>query len=177
MANTTLKTKYGTMDIEAFIVPNKACPAKSFWLSSEKKAARAAEICELNKITYNEETDNLVQLWCIGGESDNMQDHGFSYTEGNLKYRFRFDSVLPANLFTGYKEGEVVSVKISMTPCLVYELGEGEDFPRRRIYADYEEEEIEAPQFVFTFNIKLNQISYRYSRFGNFEDVLEQVCR
>ena len=166
-----------TINCDCFIVPNAAVKADFGWgeISSygRKLADKAAEIAANNGFEYNEETDKFVQMWWVGAGSDNMQDHGFCIDIGNEKYFFGYQrsiELVPVNFFRGHKEGEVLPLTIALRPVAKMDINIGRE---SRISFD---EENPAPTFQITFNIKLNQLDYRYRRFGTFEEVLDLVA-
>ena len=168
-----------TINCDCFIVPNKAVKANSGWddrpISSwgRKLADKAAEIAAENGFSYNESIDKFVQMWWVGADSDNMQDHGFCIEIGNNKYFFGYQrsiSQVPMKFFEGHKEGEILPLVMTLKPMSVMNIELG-----RKSLQHYEETD-EVPEFKITFNLKLNQLDYRYRRFGTFEEVLKYVA-
>ena len=181
MENVKLKAIYGELNIDCFIIPNKASVINSSYFLGEKLMNRSKELSELNGFMYNPETTKMVQIWSVGQHSDNMQDHGFKYCvgskgEGLKEFCFMFDSYLPETVFESYQEGDIVTLKMPFKPRYVFTKDEGCK-KLRDGSEDFEDDQNipEAPQFIFTVNIKLNQREYRYKNFGNFEEVLNTV--
>ena len=75
------------------------------------------------------------------------------------------------NFFKNHKEGEVVPITIRLKPVAKV----NKDIGRRESYTTFEDTN-PAPEFHITFNLKLDQLDYRYRRFGRFEDVLKYVA-
>ncbi len=185
-----------TVDIDAFVVPNRASkidPSTLEYSFGQNLLNYMKEISDLNNVDFNYEEDKLLQLWFVGTDtvdSDNLQDHGFSINYDGREYNFRAGAIkdyLPAKMFRECKEGDVISVTYHIKPSYSY------DLPMDEIYMiksreerlqhmigyekGYKDSNPElAPDFLITFNIKLNQQSYRYARFGNFEDAYLYAC-
>ena len=91
------------MNIDCFIIPNKACIINKQYYMGEKLMKRSQELAGLNNFYYNPDTTRMVQLWCVCNyqeiRSDNMQDHGFHYKIGGVDYSFNLDSYLPETFF------------------------------------------------------------------------------
>lgn len=157
--NTTTNMINVTVDCNCFIIPNSLAKANVNNSFGRKLADKAAEIAATNGFEYDESLDKFVQLWWVGCNSDNMQDHGFTIEVDGQKYRFGYEMCLelvPVKFFKGHKEGEILPLTISLKP----RHDEGE----------------EVPTFNVTFNLKLNQLDYRYRRFGRFEEVLKLLA-
>jgi hypothetical protein len=94
-----------------------------------------------------------VQLWFTDPEDEdgdsNLVDHGTFRKFENLK---RFSSFLPAFLFNGKVEGDTVEF-------------------------DYCDSQYKLSTNVVHFKLHLNQKSYRYARFGKFEDAFSHVTK
>ena len=164
-----------TVNCDAFIVPNRAAKADLDYTMGQNLATKAAEIAAENGFSYDESVDKFVQMWWTDGKSDNMQDHGFSIEIGNEEYLFGYErgiSYVPINFFKDHKEGEILPLTISLKPVAKV----NKDIGRREGYTSFEEDTNPAPTFQITFNLKLNQLDYRYRRFGRFEDVLKYVA-
>ena len=156
------------INCDIFVIPNKGSVCKNYFLSDSLEK-RMKEICEMNEITFDPETDKLFQFWATNDQFENMNDHGFRIDYNGWTYSFLLDSNLPAKLFEGKSEKDIVTVTIPMKPRLRY----NDD---KTMCEDFEDDEgPKAPVFWIDFNFELNQESYRYRNFGKFEDVLKQV--
>ena len=149
---------------DIFVIPNHAGKAEDFLGSfSEKMAEYGKKICEANGKMYDEDNDYFVQTWMVSEDagSDNMARHGFDVdVDGEKYYIWRLEENIPRQLID-LSEGESATINL---------LGKGyrnsEDFTNDN-YVD-----VMIP-VIFT----AAQTKYRYRNFGNFEDVIERVCR
>ena len=145
---------------EAFIVPNHACPVNDIM---ENRQERIRRIAELNEIHDLSDDDQIVELWYVSKDdlgTSNLVDHGAHILNKNDKKIFFRPSIglLPARLFEGHKEGDVIDVKAFTTVT----------------DPDYPDDE---NTVFFLMHCKLNQLSYRYRRFGSFEETFDLVTR
>lgn len=171
-----IKAIYGEINCDIFIIPNKAaCINKQYYIG-EKLMKRSEELATENGFIYYPEVTRMVQIWCVGQGSDNMQDHGFHYKVGDKEYSFYFDSYLPESALRFHNEGDIITLKMPFRPRYVFSKDEGGKKLWDKVI-DFEDdpEAPEAPTFYFTVNMKLNQRDYRYKNFGNFEEVLNTV--
>lgn len=151
------------MKMDMFVIPNSAGrldeyiesykPILKNWLDSVAKASG---------LTWDE-NEPLVQLWYVEtnradkeANSENVVRHGFLIDSDGKSYYGRIkEEVLPYSWLKNVKEGEELKLNI---PCTM---------------ADKQKNKIGV---VLNCSIRANQQSYRYCRFGNFEDIAERVC-
>lgn len=143
---------------EVFIVPNHARSLDQLLRESRKEYIR--NIAKMNGINDMSDNDQLVELWYVSKDdlgTSNLVDHGaYILNENNMKIFFRPSiGLLPAKIFEGRKEGDVVDIKA---------------------YATVDDVDDENTVF-FLMHCKLNQLSYRYCRFGRFEETFDLVTR
>lgn len=166
---TTNNLINATINCDCFIVPNAATRADQRYSMGIQLAKKAAEIAANNGFEYNEATDKFVQMWWTNSDiSDNFQDHGFNVHHEGKIYRFGHDIILdyiPETFFRDHKEGDILPITIRLKPNWYTTEND-----KRNIQED------DLPEFNVTFNLKLNQLDYRYRRFGTFEEVLKAVC-
>lgn len=177
--STTLKGLYDpdmnkiTGKASCFVIPNSAGYCREF-LSDKLRQRYTGELtkyCELNNIEFNPEEDQLIQVWWHSDEyfdTDNMYRHGCSVadSDGNI-YRFHIDTpeYMPYPLIKDVTEG---SRKIIYVPCTIFSKEET---------GTWESDEGKKHEVVLEVDMEFDQLHYRYSRFGNFEDVVKQVLR
>ena len=145
---------------ETFIVPNHSFPVNDIM---ENRQERIRRIAELNGIHDLSDNDQLVELWYVSKDdlgTTNLVDHGASILNKNGRKIFFRPSIgmMPAKLFEGHKEGDVVDIKGYATVT----------------DPDYPDDE---NTVFFLMHCKLNQLSYRYCRFGRFEETFDLVTR
>lgn len=149
-------------NVSAFIVPNRASLASSYLIRPEERVKAFEDLANDNSMLYNSEKDHLVQLWLHSKDlnTENLVDHGGSVEDENgTKYRINLPSkfgFLPESFFDGKVEGDSIHIK---TPATAHVPGESKEI-----------------DIVLDMNLTLKQQGYRYSRFGNFEEVLKEVC-
>lgn len=135
-----------------FIVPNHAGPLSEF--GKKYDGQRMVDTAAANGKEFNPDADSVIQVWLHAEESlgcDNLSDHYFEYEGEN--YRL-YANILPASLFTGMMEGDEREMLIP-------------------IRSQSEEEE----RKYFRLLVKAAQRQYRYRRFGDFQDVFQDVLR
>ena len=165
------------MNIDCFIIPNKACIINKQVYMGEKLMKRSQELAGINNFYYNPDLTRMVQIWCVNNDPnnscDNMQDHGFKYKIGDTIYSFNLDTYLPETFFQDKREGDFLDLNIPLYPRYAFNKEDGVT----SYDAVFDENEIiaEPPLFNFRFSIKLNQRGYRYRNFGDFEEVLNTV--
>ena len=130
------------LNCEVFIVPNSMCYLEHLCVPSFRE--RVNEICQYNGVDTTYDTP-LFQAWFVGGDSDNMGDHGFRVGERTFGAGF-LKAYLPAELFFHKNEGDVVTVH--------YPVDEDTDL---------------------TLNCRLAQTKYRYSNYGTFEECFRKL--
>ncbi len=131
------------LDCNVFIIPNSMTKKSRFLLSSF--VDRLEKISSLNGI--QDEDPEVVQTWFVGGNSDNMTDHGFKLPDGTRINNGVLLHYIPYKLLCGHKEGDTVSYIVPI----------GDD--------------------VVELNCTLKQLDYRYRNFGRFEECLDYVYR
>lgn len=147
-----------TINCSTFIIPNSACMIDD--LISARVRDLYHEICRLNGIGEPSELgkEKLVEMWFHNENSDNIECHGYFFEDEYCLFPGSFPRYLPARLFADKKEGDVIKVKI---PCCVVSQ---ESTPL---------ESKEEAMIIAT--ITLQQLGYRYERFGTFEEVLKYL--
>lgn len=158
----------GTLEVNAlcFIIPNSASSvARTHRIFKEDMRALVREICELNGLQYDENED-LIEMWFASLEDlecENMCDHVFKVvdSDGN-EWVTRMDSrMMPARLFEGHKEGDVVEINyplhLGKNPAKVF------NFDKRDMTV------------TMKMKVSLDQTKYRYSHHGPFEECLSYV--
>lgn len=140
----------------AFIIPNPLTKVNTMFDNSYKQriAEFEKEVCEMNHIGPFSEDDLLVELWFCSEElnSENLVDHGFNVEDADgtrLHLQPIMMKRLPVKLFDGHKEGDRFSVKIP--------------------------QKTESGEIIMEIALTLDQLGYRYRRFGTFEECLESL--
>ena len=104
-----------------FGIPNSPCPANSFWTDSDNKAyaKHTKDILNISHPGYAVLDDEiLLEVWIVALEdldSENLRDHGATIlNEAGEKIRLNTSRLnfLPAKLFEGKKEGDIVDIII-----------------------------------------------------------------
>ena len=152
-------------NVEVFVIPNKARLAVDY-INPEKPIENFRKLAELNHTDYDPEKDKLVQCWYVSKDdlnTENLGDHGAIVEDENgvqyiIHLKFTMYESLPETFFKGKSEGDIAYVKI----------------PAFAINRNNRDEKAE---IILDMCMKLNQTSYRYRRFGRFEEVLKKVCR
>lgn len=178
---TTQATNFtATINCDTFIIPNKAGRASSN-IFGKRLASYNEQLAKDNGFNYDKDNDKLIELWTTGKESENFQAHGFKLEQEGTRYYFsgRDIEYLPEDIFKDKKEGDVVTVKARIKPDWKIS-AEGDDYDYNYPdpaddFQNYRKNREKAPEFMITFNMKLNQNSYRYRNFGPFERALEYV--
>ena len=148
---------------EVFVIPNGLTTINNVIIMDTKAMMENIFYANgLNKIDY--ENTKFVELWyCTPGhDNSNWVDHGVEqlfvpiskeeFLEGRDDWRVA-SSLLPVELFTGKKEGDVVTVKLPIR--------------RHTGNGSTEISWIKA-------SLALAQTKYRYKRFGRFEDLINR---
>ena len=153
---------------QVFVIPNHAGKVKNFLIHPEKEQEKMEELCEMNEETFDPENDWLIECWLHSSDdlsSDNLSDHGFSFTADGKRYRagLNIRRYIPAKLLPK-KEGETVILNI---PCWYRD-------EENRSYEHYCKDD--DGKFTLELELTANQLDYRYRRFGAFEEVVKQVC-
>lgn len=151
--------------IDAFIIPNKGGTVNEFLFDIERKKEYFQKLAALNEYEYDE-NDTLVQLWFVetgdgDGICDNMCDHKFNIKDRNDTYICNIQvPYLPYKLIQNKMEDDAMELKI---PVYAY-----------RYERDRKLKRIEL-EIMINATITFRQQKYRYSSFGAFEEVLQQV--
>jgi hypothetical protein len=157
----TIKTINGvkTLDVtcDLFIIPNPASPYAD---NDGFYKNRIDKVYEDNGITANAD-DAIIQIWLVEtgdqiddhGNSDNIIRHGMAILneDRTKEYIQPRCELVPAKLFEGHKEDDVVEFKYH-----------------------YNEDDLDV---MITFHGTLAQTKYRYRNSGTFEEVLKHVCK
>jgi hypothetical protein len=150
-----------------FIIPNPSFKLENngFVLASTRCSLESIyyQNSELNPDKISLEQTRWIQCWFLepSSSSSNWQDHGIESLNKSLSkkdkalYPWRLDTgYVPDWVFDGKQEGDIVTLKM----------------PVRRMTGDG----ISMTSMI-KLSVKLDQLNYRYSRFGRFEDVLKKV--
>lgn len=160
MNGTTKKTV--TINADIFIIPNSPVKISDFF-SPEKQETKIREICNASNIKF-EENAKLIECWFTNDNCDNLVDHG-SHIEIDGKQWYissgSIESHIPANFFKGLREGDTVDITM---PIKVQEYKRGVD-----------PDDIDKMEINLCIHATLNQKSYRYRRFGTFNQVLSDL--
>lgn len=148
---------------DIFVIPNMASLAKDRLFNSEKIVETFRNLAEMNQLQYDPDNDKLVQLWYTSEDdlaTSNLKDHGGHVeNEDGTLYTIKLANDLgrlPESFFRGKTEGETINIKI---PAWAYTRSSDKRM-----------------DIILDMTLTLNQHDYRYSNFGNFEDVVKYVC-
>ena len=146
-----------------FIIPNHSGVCTDFLFSADRYTEEMRKYAELNGFELDPEKTKLIQVWWHSHEgfaTDNMYRHSCSVvdSDGN-EYRWGIDTpeYMTYDMLKDHKEGEVITIKV---PIWI-----GDKDTRRR----------EAKEAIAELELELNQLDYRYCRFGRFEEALKYV--
>lgn len=157
-----------TYNAACFVIPNEAGYCRQFWLKSvgERVEKYSKDLCSQKGIEFDPEHDKVVQVWFVSKynedlkndylkednlESDNLGDHGFRIDGKHYDFRY---SYLPYPLIKDMKEGDTMDLEMEVV---------SKDEDKNHIYD------------TIKLHITFDQHSYRYRRFGNFENALRRV--
>lgn len=150
-----------TVDLRAdvFIIPNSA-PRMSEILEFAQAEMRefAERFNSCNGKTFNEKYDNFVECWITSGCNGWGDDFNSAYTFSDGEHIYRFGGIrryIMSNYLIDYKEGETTIFDIEH-------------------FIMVDDKKVECKVHM---HLTLNQLDYRYRRFGNFQEVLSLVCR
>jgi hypothetical protein len=141
----------GNLSVDTFIIPNSAAKLNEFWGSDVR--ASIVNLAVDNDVDFSTKRSKAVEVWHVANTSDNVCSHGVAVKDeasGQVARLHLPIQYIPADLFKGKKEGDVVTINVK---C---------------IEGDY--------SIDITLSMSLNQENYRYARFGKFQDVLKKVC-
>lgn len=151
-----------SIEADVFIIPNSLAVMgrdNKYWNFVDTDLFYSSR--KANGIDTDDTSAN-VQVWITNTEHDNMVDHVFGVTTKNGdKYVGRLYGYLPVEIFDGKVEGDTIEVNL---------LG---NFAKK-IGSSYIDIDI-SKYFYVAGKLKLNQLSYRYRRFGRFEEVLSKL--
>lgn len=153
--NNFEERKNVTINADVFIIPNSPALIDEFCNKKELQES-IKSICNASNIEFNENV-KLVQCWFVNNDSDNIGCHGLIINIDNEEYAILHGAVetnIPATFFKNKKEGDVIEITM---PISVY--GENEEMKNINL----------------CINARLNQLDYRYKRFGSFECVLKNI--
>lgn len=152
-----MKTKE-ILRADVFVIPNGSFTVKNGGLFEDTRSdlyrAYTANYSNLKDVSTNFEDLTWVELWfCSRNDNPNSNwvDHGIDeLRDQDWRVSCRY---LPKVIFEGHKEGDCLTINL----------------PINRPTEDGTE--------ISTVKVELclKQSSYRYSRFGNFEEVLAKV--
>ncbi len=161
----TVTTKLGeVIRVDAFVVPNSLASSLTALIEPERFSKF---IEDLNKINGTQWAPKywLWQSWLVGTEtvgSENLVDHGFRLidpeTNEILRCNMATSGFLPLEPFLGKKEGDKVIIKLPIN-----------------IHKRNDDDDIDIEKMAATFEITLNQLGFRYRRFGRFEEVIDKL--
>lgn len=151
-----------TGEASCFIIPNGAGVCNQFICGKERRAEELKKYCELNGITtFDPEETKLIQVWWHSDDfgTDNMYRHGCSAIDdkGDI-YRWGIETpeYMPINLIRDCREGDIIDIKV---PIWIRKKGK-------------EGESVDA---IAELKLTMQQLGYRYERFGAFEEALQYV--
>ena len=142
-----------TIKADVFIVPNG-----SFKVSEKTFEWVRSDLFKIFRANQNDGEEFLnqiwVQIWFVtrGNDESNWTDHDIDGFE-ELRGWKPLTQYLPKSLFKNHKEGDVITINLPIwrkTPA-------GEEYSKIKV------------------ELCLKQSSYRYARFGKFEEVLARV--
>lgn len=146
----------------AFIIPNHASLASEF-CDPDSMKRRAQEICDLNNMPYDPESDHLIQIWIHSDkdlDTDNLEDHGGTVMIDGEPIGFYCScGMIPETFFKGHREGDVIDIKL---------LANNEK-SRRML--------VNMKPMILHLHLTLQQQGYRYHHLGEFQDALRLVTR
>ena len=146
--------------MKMFIIPNHATLVDEFIFDAAEKKRYYTELSKINESEFDPDKDRIVQLWFVEDENegcDNMCDHLFRIEDDDTVWMGKIDHPgLPSPILKDIHEGDTISIKL----------------PVRAFRRDKRSDE---KYFILNATITADQNSYRYSRFGNFEEVFNQV--
>jgi len=176
MKNTTIFTG------DVFIIPNPVViPSNENVFSNIDFWSRISN--QVNMIKYSDELPSLSTLWfddkyvecwfaTPGNPNSNWYDHGidhpaFEGTDDEKRNRKWYPAInrLPASLFAGKKEGDVITFTMMVETRPHCEIKQGDDYDGVRLSKSVK------------VSLTLRQKAYRYRNFGTFEQVLEMITR
>ncbi len=146
-----------TVNADIFVIPNSAGKIENF-IPFEDSLNEMKQICELNGYGEFDKNDPLIQVWVCDNKCENYQNHYPKFTAEGKTYRYNLTSFIPYSILKNVKEGETIDLDLPVTGFHINE--------------DDTESSIDT---VISFKLTAKQTSYRYRRFGNFEEVVERV--
>ncbi len=159
--------KRKTFDVraEVFIIPNAA--GKIDDILSRGVRDGVLEVSELSGKAFDTVADRAIDVWLTNEPelgSENLRDHGFrAKGEDGIWYYCNLSTgLLPSWIFHGKREGETVRCSIPGYCTVMRSTGKML-------------KESDRTRAIFRFELTLSQKSYRYSRFGTFEEVFRYV--
>lgn len=148
-----------TINADVFIIPNSLnMISQSFHPERLEKSTR--EICELSNIDFDINT-KLVQCWFTNDKSDNLVDHCSKIDIDDEEWivtNGKIPQYIPVSFFKGLKEGDTVDITVPV-----------------KVIKDFKHCDNKM-NINLCIHTTLNQLSYRYKRFGAFEKVLSDLC-
>lgn len=167
----------GTLACDAFIIPNSPFTIATKGEEFNKmpwNLYRSIEIAVNNGIELDLYNDKFVQIWPVCETCDNLIDHTYHIYQDGKDYSIAFMGfalyALPAKMFEGKVEGDHVQIKVHADPS--------KHGSSSSIYCK-DENGKRGDEEKYTLDIKVDMVlaqkPYRYSRFGNFEDVLKRL--
>lgn len=147
------------LNANIFVVPNEAVKVKDCFYPEEMEAY-ASTLCAMNDVEFDSETDRLIELWFVSENSDNMSDHGFDTTDDLTGEEIHvrvggLNCYVPSKLIN-IKEGESTTITFPVMAS------------RKGIRGEWKTS-------IITMELTANQLGYRYSRYGEFQKVIEDV--
>lgn len=159
--------KRKTFDVraEVFIIPSAA--GKIDDILSRGARDGVLEVSELSGKAFDTVADRAIDVWLTNEPelgSENLRDHGFrAKDEDGIWYYCNLSTgLLPSWIFHGKREGETVRCSIPGYCTVMRSTGKML-------------KESDRTKAIFRFELTLSQKSYRYSRFGTFEEAFRYV--
>ncbi len=156
------------INADMFVIPNHAGKIEDFfWFDKIGKEDYADNYFNWYKNLYaanNKEYDQnefLIQIWLTGEISENIIRHGFVIEIKGKKY---------------YADSATLSSLEYCPRCLI-NIKEGEtcDLLVKDVEV-FDIDDKESKKIDILFRLTANQNSYRYQKFGTFENAVQRVC-
>lgn len=162
MEYVEMKDGVAEMDVEIFIIPNDFIEIGNFGGYADQRYLKMATEILANLEMKAKSTELMAQVWICSEKLgiENMSGHGctIKVDENDVFIKPRINFV-PARIFEGKKEGDIVDIKFS---------DKGGTFK-----PGYEEN----PNFEYTLllHARLAQNGHAYSRFGEFHEAFRKL--
>lgn len=143
---------------EIFVIPNRAIISKDEF--SIRMERRIKEVCELNNVPFNAESDLIGYFWIVMSNygCHNFSDDAIMVKSDGVCYFIEAlnRGYFPLSLFEEKTERDTINIKI---PIEISDMDGGK---------------VKDNQYAI-LTLKLNQRGYRYKYFGRFEEVIDSI--